>query len=196
MAVHQVISFEVRPPLELARFKSWSSWVVLQVCHSTIVGYCWVFAESLGWSAVSVWAVWVWWCVRCVYGSSWSWQNCPTGSAADMADKVCSNWSCLPAECERCPCKRQHDDNANQDQAFSLHAEKCLLSLSMCSYVACVVTVLFCCPFISFGHVALCLCECLEADDPMEVDDEMEARHDKSPNGSPSESRGPRLLGL
>lgn len=66
----------------------------------------------------------------------------------------------------------------------------------MCSYVACVVTVLFCCPFISFGHVALCLCECLEADDPMEVDDEMEARHDKSPNGSPSESRGPRLLGL
>ena len=45
----------------------------------------------------------------------------------------------------------------------------------MCSYVACVVTVLLCCPFISFCHVALCLCD-LEADDPMEVDDEMEAK--------------------
>ena len=41
VAVHQVISFEVRPPLQLARFKLWSSWVVLQVCYST-VGYCWL----------------------------------------------------------------------------------------------------------------------------------------------------------
>ena len=100
MAVHQVISFEVRPPLELARFKSWSSWVVLQVCYSTIVGYCWVFAESLGWSAVSVWAVYDDVSVVSTAQADPD-KNCPTVSAADMADKVCSNWSCLPAECER-----------------------------------------------------------------------------------------------
>ena len=59
----------------------------------------------------------------------------------------------------------------------------------MCSYVAYVVTVFLCCSFISFCRVALCLCDCLEADDPMEVDDEMEARQevDESKMGRISE---------
>ena len=62
------------------------------------------------------------------------------------------------------------------------------LSISTCGYVACVVSELSRCHFISYA--ALCLCKCLKADDPMEVDDEMEASQevkDESQMGTISE---------